>query len=151
MERSCWIGGDKFNHDALAGTQVSLAVVTVCVTYLVDHLKQGLPGQVEIYKSGTGDFRFFNVDGFRDTVNNFMRQVPGIALCLFSEPQGDIAGEITVGSIPGTLHREQLTGIFTQRALLLQLFHSARKKIVDKFFHFVREPEKLDNVCAQAR
>jgi len=97
------VGGDEFDLYGFALSEIAEAVMITLLQYLCYGRMVGHRAEKEINKTGTGDFDFAHLFGFRQCRDQFFRQIAGFAVCDFAQYHGKVTGEIAVFAVTGAL------------------------------------------------
>ena len=111
VQRSRWIGRDKFEHHALTVVRIRPSKRRTLLNDRLHHRLFGGIGQTNIDKARTRNFQSRNqrIGGHR--IDNILRQFTRIFTQRFGQLHGDIARRIAVRDLLGTLQDGRCRGI----------------------------------------
>ena len=105
MQWTSRIGRDEFKQNARLIPEFPPAVGCAPINNRFDLTMECCGAQVEIDKTGPGDFDIFNLIGRRKFSYNCGRQIAWVFPCGFCEPHCNVRCKVAVRGIPGALNR----------------------------------------------
>ncbi len=105
VQRAGGIGGHEFHLHRLAPAQLTATVVGTAFEDLSHHAMPGIAAEVEVDETGTGDFHLADLCHLRQCGHQGLGDVARLAPRHPGQGHGQVAGEISMAAVTGTLHQ----------------------------------------------